>query len=573
MSVVLSEHLPLVATAHDGISKLRGLILQLAVMGKLVPQDSNEEPASELLKRNAKERARRIEQSTRRKAISASDITESTMPFLLPVGWEWSNIAELAEVIRGVSYEKSQASEIFRDGYVALIRGNNINATLNLDRLVYVPTTQVSAEQLIRRGDVVIAMSSGSAHLVGKAAQAELDLGYGFGAFCGLIRAYLTELHPYFGFFFQTPMYRNCVAGHGKGIGINNLQKGSLLAIACPVPPLAEQHRIVAKVDELMALCDRLEAEQSDAESAHVQLVESLLRTLTQSTDAADLASNWQRIAEHFDTLFSTELSIDAFKGSVLQLAVMGRLVPQDPNDEPAEELLKHIQSGVSKPEVKAIRNKLKALRSTADDEVPFDIPGSWKWIRLSQLEPEYQNGESSRGAGAGVEMVVLRLADISSGELSLTHTRSMILPESSVEKYRLRKNDILVIRVNGSADIVGRLVLCDNNLDAIYCDHFIRLQFREAAIAHRYLRMLGDSPLVRNQIAKLFVSTAGQKTVNQGHIGGLRMPLPPLPEQHRIVAKVDELMALCDQMKADLREARAQQSRLADTLIGERFQ
>ena len=111
-----------------------------------------------------------------------------------------------------------------------------------------------------------------------------------------------------------------------------------------PFPlPLAEQHRIVAKVDELMALCDRLEAEQADAGAAHARLVATLLGTLTQSTDAAELAANWQRLAEHFDTLFTTEASLDALKQTILQLAVMGKLVPQDPNDEPASELLKRI--------------------------------------------------------------------------------------------------------------------------------------------------------------------------------------------------------------------------------------
>jgi hypothetical protein len=180
-TVNLPDHLDLIAAAPAGIQKLRGLILELAVRGKLVPQDPNDEPASELLKRIAKERAR------------------------------------------------------------------------------------LEAEGACRKSKA-------------------------------------------------TPLF--------------------------PLPPLAEQHRIVAKVDELMALCDRLEAEQADAGAAHARLVATLLGTLTQSADAAELAANWQRLAEHFDTLFTTESSLDALKQTILQLAVMGKLVPQDPNDEPASELL-----------------------------------------------------------------------------------------------------------------------------------------------------------------------------------------------------------------------------------------
>src|SRR5690606_27058447 len=106
---------------------------------------------------------------------------------------------------------------------------------------------------------------------------------------------------------------------------------------------LAQQHRIVAKVDELMALCDRLEAQQADAESAHAQLAQALIGSLIQAADAEDFATSWQRLAEHFHTLFTTEPSIDALKQSLLQLAVMGKLVPQDPSDEPASELLRRI--------------------------------------------------------------------------------------------------------------------------------------------------------------------------------------------------------------------------------------
>ena len=146
------------------------------------------------------------------------------------------------------------------------------------------------------------------------------------------------------------------------------------IELPIPLPPLAEQHRIVAKVDELMALCDRLEAEQSDAAAAHAKLVATLLGTLTQSTDAADLAANWQRLAEHFDTLFTTESSLDALKQTILQLAVMGKLVPQDPNDEPASELLKRIAKERARLEAEG-RSKLEAVPAVGDDEQPFALP------------------------------------------------------------------------------------------------------------------------------------------------------------------------------------------------------
>ncbi len=133
-----------------------------------------------------------------------------------------------------------------------------------------------------------------------------------------------------------------------------------------------------------MALCDRLEAEQADAEAAHAKLVETLLGTLTQSTDAADLAANWQRLAEHFDTLFTTEASLDALKQTILQLAVMGKLVPQDPNDEPASELLKRIAKGAAGGGRKVARNRSRCRQQMAMRFTHSLNPWNWSALTLA---------------------------------------------------------------------------------------------------------------------------------------------------------------------------------------------
>ena len=200
--------------------------------------------------------------------------------------------------------------------------------------------------------------------------------------------------------------------------------------------------------------------------------------------------------------------------------------------------------------------------------EKPFQLPNNWCWARLDDLSPQFQNGASSRGDKAGKDIVVLRLADIDNWKVSLNDTRMLTIFEQSIAKYSLQKNDILIIRVNGSADIVGRFVLCDESYDVIYCDHFIRLRFPLEVLVPGYLVLLGLSDLVRSRIKHLFISTAGQKTVNQKHIGSLVVSVPPISEQHRIVAKFDELMALCDSLKARIAAAQTIQLQLADTIV-----
>jgi len=189
-------------------------------------------------------------------------------------------------------------------------------------------------------------------------------------------------------------------------------------------------------------------------------------------------------------------------------------------------------------------------------------------WVRLGGLCPSFQNGVSSRGDKIGKEIVVLRLADIKNWRISLKDTRCLIIGEKSIEKYCLEENDVLIIRVNGSAEIVGRFILSDSKINAIYCDHFIRMRFPVKSLAPAYIKLLGSSELIRKSISELFVSTAGQKTVNQKHINSLLVTLPPLAEQHRIVAKVDELIALCDQLKTCLHENQSTKIQLADTIV-----
>lgn len=164
------------------------------------------------------------------------------------------------------------------------------------------------------------------------------------------------------------------------------LSLNSIKHTCIPIPPLEEQEYIADKVDELMALCDQLEQQTEASIEAHQVLVTTLLDTLTNSADADELMQNWARISEHFDTLFTTEESIDQLKQTILQLAVMGKLVPQDPSDEPAAELLKRIAEEKAQLVKEKKIKKQKALPPIAEDEKPFELPSGWEWCRLDDI-------------------------------------------------------------------------------------------------------------------------------------------------------------------------------------------
>ena len=549
-----------------GIKKLRELILELAVRGKLVPQDLSDEPASKLLERIAAEKAQLVIDKKIKKPKALPEISEEEKPFELPEGWEWSRLGVLAEIAprnpvisddTDVSFVPMPLISTSYKGF----HGSETRKWIEIKK----GYTQFS------NGDIAIAKITPCFENSKAVIFSNLVNGVGAGTTeLHVARPIPNTLNPLFILLYlKAPIFLNVGQTKMTGsAGQKRVPKDFFESNPLPFPPLSEQHRIVAKVDELMALCDQLEQQTESQIEAQQTLVNVLLETLTSSKSHNELMQNWQRLSEHFDTLFTTEQSIDQLKQTILQLAVMGRLVPQDPTDEPANKLLERIAAEKAQLIADKKIKKQKALPPISDDEKPFELPEGWEVCCLSDLLPQFQNGASSRGDKNGREIIVLRLADIKDWQVSFNDTRSILIEDKSIERYSLEKGDVLIIRVNGSADIVGRFITCHQSYDAIYCDHFIRMRFPISCYASSFLSILGASNLIREKISELFVSTAGQKTVNQTHISSLLTVLPPLNEQHRIVAKVDELMAICDQLKTKLNQSQQTQLHLTDAIV-----
>ena len=561
MSVVLSEHLPLLATAPDGIQKLRGLILELAVRGKLVPQDRNDEPASELLKRIAKERARLEAAGSLKKSKAMPVVGEEEKLFDTPIGWEWARLATIGNIFNGNSINSNEKEAKFRrkNGlpYIATKDVGYGLTPLDYDNGICIPESEPNFK-IAHEGAVFICAEGGSA-----------------GKKCGI-----TDRNVFFGnklfanetfagipprlvlFLYLSPFFREQFVAAMTGI-IGGVSIAKFIEIAIPIPPLAEQNRIVTKVDELMALCDRLGAEQSDAVAAHERLVATLLGTLTQSPDAADLAANWQRLAGHFDTLFTTEPSLDALKQTILQLAVMGKLVPQDPKDEPASELLRRIaeekEQLVSRGELRKVSTANHSLCDRYES-----LPVGWLCTDIGSVAYVVTDGthKTPKYCSSGIKFVSAK--DIRSGHLSFNDCK-YISREEHADLMRRCKPELGDILVSKSGSI-GTVVSVDVQEEFSLFESLALVKFSNTQINGNYLVLAIRNAC--NTLQEGDVKGVAVKHLHLNVIRSLNLALPPLAEQHRIVAKVDELMTLVDRLKADLAEARAQQERLAATLI-----
>jgi type I restriction enzyme S subunit len=565
MDMLLSK-LNLLAIAPGGVARLRELILTLAVQGKLMPQDPKDEPASELLKKTRAEKDRLIAAGKIKRDKPLAAIAEGVKPFGLPQGWEWSNLATV-----GVINPRNDASD---EAIASFVEMRSIPAAFSAAH-----TTESRPWRDIKSGFTQFAEGDvGVAKITpcfenGKSTVFE-NLSNGIGAGT-------TELHivrplggiapRYVLLFLKTPAFlMNGESVMTGSAGQKRMPRTYFESTPFPLPPLAEQSRIVTRVEELMRLCDALEAKGQLEATQHAQLVSTLLGTLTESETPEERADNWQRVATHFDLLLDRPEAVDALEQTILQMAVRGLLVPQDPQDEPASELLTRIRAEKDRLIAEGKIKRDKPLAEITEEEKPFELPVGWEWAKLAELLPAFQNGASSRGDTGGCLVTVLRLADIKNKRVSLADTRQIPIAEADIEKYRLLVGDILITRVNGSADIVGQFNLCDTPLEAIYCDHFIRMRIDQRWITPEYCSLLGESSLVRGSIKSLFITTAGQKTVNQGHMGSLTLPLAPLAEQPRIVARVAALRALCADLRQRLTTARTQQALLVGSMVKE---
>jgi len=309
-----------------------------------------------------------------------------------------------------------------------------------------------------------------------------------------------------------------------------------------------------------MALCDQLEQQTEDSITAHQTLVETLLATLSNSETPAEFNQNWTRIAEHFDTLFTTEHSIDQLKQTVLQLAVMGKLVRQDPNDAPASVLLEKIATEKEQLIKNKKIKKQKPLPAITEDEKPFELPSDWRWIRLGDLT-NYGSSDKVEAKDTDADTWILELEDVEKSTSKLLRKIRFSERQFKSSKNQFSNGDVIYGKLRPYLD---KVLVADE--DGVCTTEMIPLR-AYVSVDSYFLRLLMKSPYFINYANN---STHGMSLPRMGTDKARLAILPLVPEleQHRIVKKVDELLTLCDQLKSRLSEAQTTQLYLADTIV-----
>jgi len=551
----------LMADAPNGVQKLREMILQLAVQGKLVPQDPKDEPASVLLEKIKAEKERLLKEGKIKKSKSLPSIKLGEIPYEIPIGWEWIRLGEMGFTQTGTTPSKSNPAYFGK--YIPFIKPADI-----FENSVNYENEGLSKQglkhgRLIESNSVLmvcIGGSIGKVNFIERACSCNQQI--------NTITLYAGILYNLLNYFMRSPYFQNEVVSRASKTTLPIINKGKWELIPTPLPPANEQKRIVTKVDELMALCDELEVRKQQVSANCIQLNDASIHKLLTVREPKKFNNHWQRICDNFDLLYSKPENVTKLRQAVLQLAVQGKLIPQDPKDEPASVLLEKIKAEREQLIKKAEIKTPKPLPSIKPEEFSYELPEGWEWIRLGNIT------SPDRGVTYGIVKLgpepdsggikTLRCSDVLYRKISTQNARSVRSDISAQYKRTILQGGELLMNIRGT---LGGCGIVGEELKGYNIAREVALIPLVKKIESRFILDVISSPYIQiNTIQNL--RGIAYKGLNLNILKNFLIPIPPLPEQKRIVAKVDELMAFCDELETRLSQSQTDCDRLMEAAV-----
>ena len=521
--------------------QLRKSILQLAIQGKLVPQDPADEPASVLLERIRAEKQSLIKQGKIKKdkgdsvifkgddncyyektGSEVKNITDE-IPFDIPDSWCWTRLGNLITIISGVSYDKK---DVCNNG-IRILRGGNVNdlKITTFPEDVFLPEKYHDTDKQIRKNDIIVVASTGSKTVIGKAGYVDVDVfNTQIGAFLRIVRPLLGIIAPYLKLIFATEYYREHIRTQSQGTNINNVKAEYITEFRIPFPPLAEQERIVAEIEKfepLIAEYDKLEQQATKLDG------------------------------EIYDKL----------KKSILQHAIQGKLVPQNSNDEPASVLLeriraekkaqlgkKYVDSYIYKGDDNCYYEHINGKDVDITEELLIDIPDNWQWRRIENLffvtklaGFEYTNYFTKSAIAQTNEVPIVRAQNVKMNKF-IENTQEFISLELSelLTRSSLTKDCLLMTFIGAG---IGDTCLYSTPKRHHLAPNVAKLEPYSKEINLRYCLYWLMSPVGQQCVSNIKKMTA-QPSLSMETIRSIFIAVQPLAEQKRIVEKIDQIFA-----------------------------
>ena len=484
--------------------ELKNSILQLAIQGKLVEQRPEEGTAEELYQQIQAEKQALIKAGKIKKEKPLPEITEDEKPFDIPESWKWVKFGEIVNYNMGKTPPRAEeqwwGNEFPWVSIADMPESGHIKSTK--EAVSTIAIKEKFGEKISPAGTLIMSFKL----TVGRVSILDIDAVHNEAIISifpivdneNTLQSYLFEILPLIS---QNGDSKDAI----KGRTLNSTSINNLLI---PLPPLAEQKRIVAKIEELLPLIDRYE-------------------------------EAWTKL-EEFNKRFPGDM-----QKSLLQMAIQGKLVEQRPEEGTGEELYTQIQTEKQALIKSGKIKKDKPLPEITDDEKPFDIPDSWKWVRWGALSESIQYGFNAPAIEKG-RIRMVRISDIQDGNVLWDTVPFCDIAENDIETYLLGKNDILFARTGGT---VGKTFLVKEvPYESVYAGYLIRTRY-SSLLCPEYMKHFMESQLYWEQLRNGTIATA-QPNCNGQTLSKMILPLPPLAEQKRIVAKLEELLPLCERLK-----------------------
>ena len=539
----------------DAVPRLRRFILDLAVRGKLVEQNPEDEPAAELLKRIEAEKKRLINNGVIRVPKSYELLNETEPLFNLPKTWKWVRLCDVGSIIGGGT-PPSKDESCFTVGGKGIAWLTPADLGKHDDLFI-----SHGARDLTEKGLATSSarlMPAGSVLFTSRApigytaiAANKISTNQGFKS----VLPYVSESNRYIAVYFNA--FASWIDSKASGTTFREVSGKIVANLPFPLSPIAEQHRIVAKVEELMKLCDELEAEQAKRERRRNRLVAATLHGLNngkvdnRNDESLSFEDSARFYFNHLPRLTTRPEHIQQLRQTILNLAVRGKLVPQDPKDEPASELLTRMENEKVRLVEEGVIKKQELVDPVKECDMPFRIAHSWQAVRMGLLARKLGAGSTPLGGKTVYQsqgVPFLRSQNIHDDGLRLDDVA--LIPRTVHNRMsgtHIQKGDIL-LNITGAS--IGRCALVPNDFpEGNVSQHVAIIRLFDPSI-REFIHLSLISPIYQRMIMNVQVGVS-REGLSMQSLKTFTMVLPPRAEQHRIVTKVNELMALCDQMEA----------------------
>jgi type I restriction enzyme S subunit len=561
----LLAHFDRIADAPDAVARLRRFILDLAVRGKLVPQEPAAEPASSLLSRIATEKARLVETGQVRERKSYSPDVHDVF-FDLPMGWHPASLDQVIDELQTGPFGSSLHQSDYQVGGTPVINPASIQneRLVPIDKMAVGPATlERLATFRLKARDIVI----GRRGEMGRCAVvSEREHGWLCGTGSLILRPSRFVYPRFLALLIGSPVVRAYLGGSAVGSTMQNLNQAILLNLAFGLPPFSEQQRIVAKVDELMILCAQLEAVRAEREAKRETLATvSFAHLNTPDPDPARFANDARFALDILPTLTARRDQIRQLRQTILNLAVRGRLVPQERLDEPASEWLDRVSAEKTQRKLETRDRRIGSSKRPDLTQLPFDIPTGWSAESFENLFLfiDYR-GQTPPKTTSGVPLITAK--NIRMGFLN--REPQEFVSEDTHKRWMTRGfpriGDLFFTTEAPLANV------CINNVDGPFAlaQRVICLQpFVKTNTTYLMIAMMSD---IMQTLIDQHATGLTAKGIKAAKLKPLPLPIPPVPEQERIVHKVSELTALCDRLEANLSNAETTRSLVLEALLAD---